>query len=92
MTTPSSLPTGANSSPSEEQSSTEHLHPPRDLDLQNTDVVVIYKGDAGYLEDNDKSVLESFVKRGGGWLAYMTLYAGRIRHIFSELLGGEEAR
>src|SRR5215472_18289303 len=41
------------------------LHAPRSADLENTSVVVIYKGDAGYLSDSDKAALEAFVKRGG---------------------------
>ena len=64
------------------------LHPPRDLDLQNTDVVVIYKGDAGYLEDNDKSVLESFVKRGGGLVSLHDSLCGPDPAYLSKLLGG----
>src|SRR6476469_5508275 len=42
------------------------LHAPGSTDLEHTDVVVIYKGDAGFLSDVDKAALEGFVKRGGG--------------------------
>ena len=42
------------------------LHPPSRADLEHTDVVIIYKGDAGYLLDSEKQVIEEFVKRGGG--------------------------
>src|ERR1051325_8350568 len=42
------------------------LHAPSSTDLERTDVVVIYKGDAGFLSDNDKTALDAFVKRGGG--------------------------
>src|SRR5215212_2138790 len=42
------------------------LHPPAPADLENTDVVVVYKGDAAYLPGIDKATLEAFVKRGGG--------------------------
>ena len=37
------------------------LHAPSSADLQGTDVVVIYKGDAGYLSEAEKSALEEFV-------------------------------
>src|SRR4029079_2947086 len=42
------------------------LHSPRAADLEHTDVVIIYKGDAGYLSKEEKSALEGYVKRGGG--------------------------
>src|SRR5207248_5448426 len=41
------------------------LHPPAGADLEHTDVVVIYKGDAAYLSDSGKAALEAYVKRGG---------------------------
>src|SRR3954466_734764 len=40
------------------------LHAPRSADLEHTDVVVIYKGDAGYLTDADKAALDAYVARG----------------------------
>ena len=42
------------------------LHSPTAAELEHTDVIVIYKGDAGYMTDTEKSTLEAFVKRGGG--------------------------
>src|SRR5579862_8832787 len=36
------------------------LHPPSSADLEKTDVVVIYKGDAAYLSDAAKSALEAY--------------------------------
>ena len=42
------------------------LHAPSNADLEGTDVVVIYKGDAGYMSAGAKTALEAFVKRGGG--------------------------
>ena len=35
------------------------LHAPSSADLEHTDVVVIYKGDAGYLSDSEKAALEA---------------------------------
>src|ERR1044071_5116921 len=46
------------------------LHPPSAADLENTDVVVIYKGDAAYLSDATKSALDAFIKRGGGLVSF----------------------
>src|SRR5271168_1206403 len=42
------------------------LHGPRSIDLEHTDVIIIYKGDAGYLSDDEKIGLEAYIKRGGG--------------------------
>jgi type 1 glutamine amidotransferase len=42
------------------------LHVPSSADLEHTDVVLIYKGDAGYVMNSDRETLEAFVKRGGG--------------------------
>src|SRR5580658_5291060 len=37
------------------------LHPPTAADLVDTDVVVIYKGDAAYLSDEEKKILTGYV-------------------------------
>ena len=42
------------------------FHPPSASDLEHTDVLIIYKGDAAYLGGDSKPVIEAFVKRGGG--------------------------
>src|SRR6202042_2222855 len=42
------------------------LHQPSAAELENTDVLVIYKGDDGYMSDSAREALEAFVKRGGG--------------------------
>jgi type 1 glutamine amidotransferase len=64
------------------------LHPPRAADLEGTDVVVIYKGDAGYLSDTDKSALEAYVKRGGGLVSLHDALCGPDPGYFATLLGG----
>ena len=43
------------------------LHAPTAADLEHTDVVVLYKGDAGFLTDTTKAALDAFIKRGGGF-------------------------
>ena len=42
------------------------FHAPTAEELQHTDVVLIYKGDSGYMTDEEKKTLEDYVKRGGG--------------------------
>lgn len=64
------------------------LHAPNSADLQGTDVVVIYKGDAGYLSDATKSALEEFVKRGGGLVNFHDSLCGPDPTYFSKFLGG----
>jgi len=62
------------------------LHPPSSADLEHTDVIVIYKGDAGY--DSDKSVIEEFVKRGGGLVNFHDSLCGPQPAYLATLLGG----
>ena len=64
------------------------LHAPSSADLEGTDVVVIYKGDAGYLSEAEKSALEEFVKRGGGLVNFHDSLCGPDPAYFSKLLGG----
>ncbi len=64
------------------------LHPPSSADLERADVLVIYKGDAGYLSDSQKAALEAFVKRGGGLVAFHDSLCGPDPVYFSTLLGG----
>lgn len=42
------------------------LHAPSGDDLANVDVMIIYKGDAGYMNPSEKAALDEFVRRGGG--------------------------
>jgi type 1 glutamine amidotransferase len=64
------------------------LHPPTAADLEHTDVVVIYKGDAGYLIDNEKPAIEAFVKRGGGLVSFHDSLCGPDPAYLATLLGG----
>lgn len=63
------------------------LHFPGSADLENTDVVVIYKGDAGYLTDSQKAVLEAYVKRGGGLVNMHDSLCGPDPAYFANFLG-----
>lgn len=64
------------------------LHAPGPADLERADVVVIYKGDAGFLSDSEKSALEGFVRRGGGLVSLHDSLCGPDPAWFSKLVGG----
>ena len=64
------------------------LHSPSAADLENTDVVVIYKGDAGYLTDAQKATLDAYVKRGGGLVSLHDSLCGPDPAYFASLVGG----
>jgi len=64
------------------------FHPPSAADLEHTDVLVIYKGDAAYLGGNSKQVIEDFVKRGGGLVSIHDSLCGPDPAYFATLIGG----
>ena len=64
------------------------LHAPGSADLEHTDVVVIYKGDAAYLSDATKSALDGYVKRGGGLVSFHDSLCGPDPAYFATLVGG----
>jgi type 1 glutamine amidotransferase len=64
------------------------LHPPSSADLEGADVVVIYKGDAGYINDDQKAALDAFVKRGGGLVSLHDSLCGPDPAYLATLLGG----
>ncbi len=64
------------------------LHAPGSADLEHADVVVIYKGDAAYLSDTEKELLEAYVKRGGGLVSFHDSLCGPDPAYFATLVGG----
>jgi type 1 glutamine amidotransferase len=64
------------------------LHAPSSADLEHTDVLIIYKGDAAYLGDEEKSALEQYVKRGGGLVSLHDALCGPDPAYFATLAGG----
>ena len=64
------------------------FHPPNAYDLEHTDVVFIYKGDAGYISDNQKAIFEAYVKRGGGFVSIHDSLCGPDPEYFASLVGG----
>lgn len=64
------------------------LHAPNAADLEHVDVVILYKGDAGYLSAEEKAVLEAYVHRGGGLISIHDSLCGPDPGYFSTLVGG----
>jgi type 1 glutamine amidotransferase len=64
------------------------LHAPSAGELEHTDVLVIYKGDSGYMSDSDKAALEGFIKRGGGIVSIHDSLCGPDPEYFATLVGG----
>ena len=64
------------------------LHAPSAADLEKTDVVIIYKGDAAYIGETEKNLLEAYVKRGGGLVSLHDSLCGPDPAYFATLVGG----
>jgi type 1 glutamine amidotransferase len=64
------------------------LHAPSAKDLEHTDVVIIYKGDAAYLSREEQTALEAYVKRGGGIVSLHDSLCGPDPAYFASLVGG----
>ncbi len=64
------------------------LHAPTAVDLEHTDVVILYKGDAGFLSDAEKSALDGFIRRGGGLVSLHDSLCGPDPAYFASLVGG----
>jgi type 1 glutamine amidotransferase len=64
------------------------LHAPSAADLEHTDVVIIYKGDAAYIGETEKNLLEAYIKRGGGLVSLHDSLCGPDPAYFATLVGG----
>lgn len=64
------------------------LHPPSSAELEHTDVLVIYKGDAGYEIEAEKPTIEEYVRRGGGLVSMHDSLCGPDPVYLATLLGG----
>jgi type 1 glutamine amidotransferase len=64
------------------------LHFPSARELAGIDVMVIYKGDAGYLSEEDRSTLDAYLRRGGGLVSLHDALCGPEPEYFSRILGG----
>ena len=64
------------------------LHFPTAKQLEATDVMVMYKGDAGYMTDEEKADLDTFVKRGGGLVSFHDTLCGPDPAYYATIVGG----
>lgn len=64
------------------------LHFPTAQELANIDVLVMYKGDAGYMTAEEKAVQESFIKRGGGFVSFHDTLCGDDPAFYAGVVGG----
>ncbi len=64
------------------------LHFPTAADLARTDVLVIYRGDAGYMNPTQKADIEAFVRRGGGMVLLHDAECGPDPEYYSTIVGG----
>jgi type 1 glutamine amidotransferase len=64
------------------------LHFPNAQELAGVDVIVMYKGDAGYMTASEKAVLEDYIKRGGGIVTIHDTLCGDDPEYFATVVGG----
>jgi type 1 glutamine amidotransferase len=64
------------------------LHFPSAQDLANVDVMVMYKGDAVYMTADEKAVLETFLRRGGGLVSFHDTLCGDDPAWYANIVGG----
>jgi type 1 glutamine amidotransferase len=64
------------------------LHAPTGNELDGVDVMVIYKGDAGFMTPQEKATLDAFVKRGGGIVVIHDALCGPDPAQFAQYVGG----
>ena len=64
------------------------LHFPDAHELADVDVLVMYKGDAGYMTASEKAVLEDYVKRGGGFVLFHDTLCGDDPAYMASIVGG----
>ena len=64
------------------------LHFPSAGEIANTDVMVMYKGDAGGMTPEEKATLEAYMKRGGGLVSFHDTLCGPDPDYYSTVVGG----
>jgi type 1 glutamine amidotransferase len=52
------------------------FHPPTEAELSRADVVIVYKGDAGFMTREQHTQLTNYVKRGGGLVQFHDTLCG----------------
>ncbi|MBN9319110.1 MAG: ThuA domain-containing protein [Caulobacterales bacterium] len=64
------------------------VHFPTPDELKAVDVIVMYKGDTGYMSPTERTTLENYVKRGGGIVLLHDSMCGPDPVWYAEILGG----
>jgi type 1 glutamine amidotransferase len=64
------------------------FHFPTDAEIANVDVIVMYKGDAGYMTSGERATLENFLRRGGGLVAIHDAICADDPAWWSTIVGG----
>ena len=64
------------------------LHAPSAAELAHTDVVLLYKGDAGFMTSDEHEALLAYVKRGGGLMTIHDSLCGPDPSDMAMLVGG----
>ena len=64
------------------------LHFPTAEELAGVDVIVMYKGDAGYMTTGEKATLEAFLARGGGLVGFHDAICAEDPEWWSTIFGG----
>ena len=64
------------------------FHFPTTAELSGVNVIVMYKGDAGYMSADERTTLEAFLKRGGGLVSFHDTLCGDDPQYLANILGG----
>ena len=64
------------------------FHFPTSAELEGVHVMVMYKGDAGYMTDQERATLDAFVKRGGGIVSIHDSLCGPDPVHMASIVGG----
>ena len=66
------------------------FHFPSAQEIANTDVMVMYKGDAAYMTASERQVMEDYLKRGGGLISIHDTLCGDDPQYYSTIVGGSK--
>jgi type 1 glutamine amidotransferase len=64
------------------------FHFPTTAELSGVNVIVMYKGDAGYMSADERATLEAYLKRGGGIVSFHDTLCGDDPQYLANILGG----
>ena len=64
------------------------FHFPTTAELSGVNVIVMYKGDAGYMSADERATLEAYLKRGGGLVSFHDTLCGDDPQYLANIVGG----